>query len=174
MKTANNTTFRVRFTAQAALIAALYVALTYFAFWLGLDKGAIQLRFSEALCVLACFTPAAVPGLTVGCFLANFLTGAHLLDVLFGSLATLAGALGGYALRGFAKRKWLGFLLTLPTVIANAVVVPLLLLFVYRIEGAYFFFLATVTAGEILSATVLGTGLFYLLRPHAAIFRLDK
>ncbi len=166
MNTAKKTSAHVRFTVYTAVIAALYVALTYLAFWLGLDKNAIQLRFSEALCVLACFTPAAVPGLTVGCFLANFLTGAHILDVVFGSMATLVGAIGGYALRSFAKRKWLCFLPTLPTVLANAVVVPLLLTFVYGTEGTYPFFVLTVTVGELLSATVLGTLLLVALRRH--------
>ena len=164
----NRSSKRVRFVAHAALIAALYVALTYVAFWFGLDKGAIQLRFSEALCALLCFTPAAVPGLAVGCVLANLLTGAHLLDVVFGSLATLLGALGGYALRSFAKRKWLCFLPTLPTVLANAAVVPLLLIFVYGVGDAYPFLLFTVTAGELLSATLLGTALILALRKHAA------
>ena len=157
-----------RFVAHAALIAALYVALTYVASWLGLASGAIQLRFSEALCALVCFTPAAIPGLTVGCFLANLLTGSHMLDVVFGSLATLCGALGGYALRSFAKGKWLAFLPTLPTVLANAIVVPPLLIFVYGAGDAYYFLLGTVSAGELLSATLLGTLLILALKKHAA------
>ena len=160
---------RIRFTVYAAVIAALYVALTFVAFWLGLDKNAIQLRFSEALCVLVCFTPAAIPGMTVGCLLANLLTGAHIFDVIFGSLATLAGALCGYLLRGFAKRKWLCFLPTLPTVAANAFVVPLLLTFFYGAEGAYGFFVLTVTAGELLSATLLGTILLVALRRRGTL-----
>ena len=159
---------RARFTAHAALIAALYVALTYIAFWLGLDKGAVQLRFSEALCALLCFTPAAIPGLTVGCVLANLLTGAHFLDVIFGSLATLLGAFGGYALRSFAKKRAFVFMPTLPTVLANAIIVPLLLIFVYGVEDAYLFLLCTVTLGELLSATALGTVLILALRKHAA------
>ena len=164
----NKRTQSVRFTTHAALIAALYVALTYLAAWMGLASGAIQLRFSEALCVLVCFTPAAIPGLTVGCFLANLLTGAHMLDVVFGSLATLLGALGGYALSSFARKKYLSFLPTLPTVLANAVIVPLLLIFVYGVEDAYLFLLFTVTAGELLSATVLGTLLLRALTPYAS------
>lgn len=166
VRSTKNSTARVRFTVHAALIAALYIALTYLAFWLGLDKGAVQLRFSEALCVLTCITPAAIPGLTVGCLLANFLCGAHILDVIFGALATLAGALGGYALRAFARKKWLAFVPTLPTVLANAIVVPLLLTFVYGAEGAYPFFVLTVTLGELLSATLLGTVLLVALRRH--------
>ena len=79
---------------QAALIAALYVVLTLLANALGLANYAIQLRFSEALTVLPFFLPAAVPGLFAGCILSNLLTGCLPLDVVFGSLATLLGALG--------------------------------------------------------------------------------
>ena len=166
----------MRFTVYAATIAALYVILTFVAFWLGLDKGAIQLRFSEALCVLACVTPAAIPGLTIGCFLANLLTSCHILDVIFGSLATLLGALGAYALRSFAEKKYLLFLPTLPTVLANAIVVPLLLIFVYGVPGGYSYFLLTVSVGELLSATLLGTLLLLALRKRAALtyFKTDN
>jgi uncharacterized membrane protein len=155
---------RVRYLTHAALTSALYVILTYVAFWLGLDKGAVQIRFSEALCVLACFTPAAIPGMTVGCFLANFLTGCHILDVLFGTLATLLGVLGGYFLRSLAKNRFTAFAVTLPTVLANVIVVPLLLSFVYGAKEAYPFLLLTVGLGEFLSATVLGTMLLFLLK----------
>ena len=87
------------FLAQAAMIAALYIVLTFIANALGLANYAIQVRFSEALTILPYFTPAAIPGLFVGCMLSNILTGCMPLDVLFGSLATLIGALGTYALR---------------------------------------------------------------------------
>lgn len=79
--------------AQGAAIAASYVVLTFLANALGLSSGVIQLRFSEALTILPVFTPAAVPGLFAGCLLANILTGCLPLDVIFGSLATLLGAL---------------------------------------------------------------------------------
>ena len=95
---------KVLFLTQAAMIAALYVVLTFIANAFGLASGVIQVRLSEALTVLPFFTPAAVPGLYVGCLLANLLTGGCLLDILVGSLATLIGALGTRALR---KWKWL-------------------------------------------------------------------
>ncbi|HOA84750.1 MAG TPA: QueT transporter family protein, partial [Bacillota bacterium] len=76
------------FIARAGIIAALYVALTFLSAAMGLASGVIQLRLSEALCVLPVFTPAAIPGLAVGCLIANFATGAVVLDVIFGSLAT--------------------------------------------------------------------------------------
>ncbi|MDE5748927.1 MAG: QueT transporter family protein, partial [Acetatifactor sp.] len=92
------------FVAQAALIAALYVVLTLLANSLGLANYAIQLRFSEALTILPFFTPAAIPGLFLGCLISNLLTGAIVWDVVFGSIATLAGAIGTYMLR---RCKWM-------------------------------------------------------------------
>ena len=100
------------FLAQAAMIAALYIVLTFIANALGLANYAIQVRFSEALTILPYFTPAAIPGLFAGCLLSNILTGCMPLDVIFGSLATLVGAFGTYALR---KHKWHHFHLSLRT-----------------------------------------------------------
>ena len=74
--------------SQAAMIAALYVVLTFLASALGLASGSIQVRFSEALTILPFFTPAAVPGLAVGCLLSNVITGCALPDIIFGTLAT--------------------------------------------------------------------------------------
>ena len=91
------------FMAQAAMIAALYIVLTFIANAFGLANYAVQVRFSEALTVLPYFTPAAIPGLFIGCLLSNILTGCALPDIIFGSLATLLGALGTYALR---RWKW--------------------------------------------------------------------
>ena len=106
---------KVLFLTQAAVIAAIYVVLTIFISAFNLASGAIQVRISEALTILPFFTPAAIPGLAIGCLLSNLLTGAAVYDVVFGSLATLLGAVGTYLLR---KHK---FLCTLPPVIANMV-----------------------------------------------------
>ncbi len=76
------------------MIAAIYIVMTMFINTFNLASGTIQVRISEALTVLPFFTPAAVPGLFIGCLLSNLLTGAMLPDVIFGSLATLLGALG--------------------------------------------------------------------------------
>lgn len=135
----------------AAIVAALYVVLTYVASAMGLANFAVQVRFSEALTILPLFTPAAIPGLFAGCVLANILTGCALWDVVFGSLATLIGALGTYFLK---KRK---ILATLPPIIANTVIVPFVLLNVYNLEGTYWFFALTVCLGEIISCGILGT-----------------
>ena len=85
---------KVKFIVDAAVIAALYVVLTYLAAAFNLSSGVIQVRFSEALTILPVFTPAAIPGLFVGCILANALTGAVVIDVICGSIATLIGAVG--------------------------------------------------------------------------------
>ena len=152
----------LRFLCRGALVAALYVVLTWLCALVGLDKGVIQLRLSEALCVLPAFTWAAVPGLFVGCLLANLLTGSALPDVVFGSLATLIGALGAYLLR---RRKWL---VPLPTVLANALIIPFVLRFAYGAEGTIPYFMLTVGAGEVISAYICGMLLYAALVRRAA------
>lgn len=144
---------------QAAMIAALYVALTFIANALGLASQAIQVRFSEALTILPYFTPAAIPGLFIGCLLSNLLTGCALPDIIFGSLATLAGAVFTYKLRRY---KWLA---PLPPIIANALVVPFVLLYAYGIKPLWLSFI-TVTIGEIISCGVLGMLLLFTLNKY--------
>lgn len=146
---------------HAALIAALYVVLTILANALGLSNNPIQIRFSEALTILPFFTPAAIPGLFVGCILANFFTHAHYLDIIFGSIATLIGALGTYYFCGRANpQNQKGFLKVLiaplPPIIANTIIVPLILAYVYMFEGGIPFFMLTVGIGEIISCGILG------------------
>lgn len=152
---------KVLFLTQAAMIAALYVVLTFIANAFGLASGAIQVRLSEALAVLPFFTPAAIPGLYVGCLLANLLTGGCLLDILVGSLASLIGAAGAYMLR---RQKWL---VPLPTIIANALIVPFVLIHGYGLADAWWYLFLTVGAGEIISCGILGMGLLLVLRNYA-------
>lgn len=141
---------KIMFLSQAAMIAALYVVLTLLANALGLANYAIQVRFSEALTILPFFTPAAIPGLTIGCLLSNILTGCAPLDILFGTLATLIGALGTYALRRF---EWLA---PLPPILANTIIVPWVLRFAYDIPDAIPYLMATVGAGELISCGLIG------------------
>lgn len=156
----------LRFLCRGALVAALYVVLTWLCALVGLDKGVIQMRLSEALCVLPAFTGAAVPGLFVGCLLANLLTGSALPDVVFGSLATLIGALGAYFLR---RHKWL---VPLPTVLANVLIIPFVLRFAYGAEGTIPYFMLTVGAGEVISAYICGMLLYAaLVRQKAQLFK---
>lgn len=148
------------FITQAAIIAALYVVLTLLANALGLANYPIQLRFSEALTILPFFTPAAIPGLFLGCLLSNLLTGAIVWDVVFGSLATLLGAVGTYLLR---RVKWLA---PMPPIAANTIIVPLVLYYAYRIPGSIPYFMLTVGIGELLSCGVLGMLLLFVLQKY--------
>lgn len=147
------------YLCYAAMIAALYVALTYLSAAFGLSSGVIQCRISEALCILPIFTPAAIPGLAVGCLIANLLTGAAPLDVVFGTIATLLGALGTYALR-----RW-RFAAPWPAVLANTLIIPFVLRFVYNVPDALPFLFLTVGIGEIISAGIFGYALLFALYP---------
>lgn len=144
------------FICQAAVIAALYVVLTYV--FSAFASGVIQVRVSEALTVLPAFTPAAIPGLVIGCLLSNTLTGCVLLDIIFGSVATLIGALGSYALR---RHTWL---VPIPPIVSNMIIVPFVLRFAYGATDAFPFMIATVGAGEIISCYLLGMILYVALK----------
>lgn len=150
---------RVLFIVHAAVIAALYVVLTFIANAFGLANYAVQVRFSEALTILPFFTPAAIPGLTIGCLLSNILTGCALPDIIFGTLATLIGAVFTYLLR---KNKWLA---PIPPIAANTLIVPFVLLYAYGIKPLWLSFL-TVGAGEIISCGILGMLLLNLLNKY--------
>lgn len=149
---------KVLFIAQGAIIAALYVALTHISNMAGLASGAIQIRLSEALTILPVFTPAAIPGLFIGCLLSNLTTGCIPWDVAGGSLATLIGAIGTYLLR---KHPYAG---SVPPIAANVVIVPLVLAYAYRFEGTIPYFMLTVGIGEIICCGILGTLLMTALR----------
>ena len=148
----------IRRTTRAAVIGALYVILTMVSHIFGLDSGmlpfGIQCRISEVLCLLPLFCPEAVAGLTVGCLVSNLLVGGLWQDVVFGTLATLLGALGALAFTRARGRMRL--LATLPTVLANGIIIPFVLKFAYGLEDAWWIFVISVTAGELLSATVIG------------------
>lgn len=144
------------FICQAAVIAALYVVLTYV--FSAFASGVIQVRVSEALTILPAFTPAAIPGLVIGCLLGNTLTGCVLLDIIFGSVATLIGALGSYALR---RHTWL---VPIPPIVSNMIIVPFVLRYAYGATDAFPFMIATVGAGEIISCYLLGMLLYGALK----------
>ncbi len=141
--------------ARGGMIAALYVALTYVSFLFGLSSGEIQLRLSEMLAILPVFLSESIPGLYIGCIVANLLTGGSIFDILLGSLATLIGAIGARILRKTKKP----LLITLPTVLANAITVPFIIILTAGGEisyAVYPYFFATVGIGEFLSAGLLG------------------
>ena len=144
--------------ANAALAAALYTALTLLSAALGLSGGVIQFRLSEALCILPCFMPESIVGLTLGCALSNLLTGCAAADIVVGSFATLVGALLTYALR---RRRWLA---VIPPIAANTIAVPALLCLVYKAQGAYPYFVLTVFIGEFVCCGILGELLYSALK----------
>lgn len=148
---------------QAAMIAAIYVVLVFvFDYW---SFGAIQFRIAEALTILPFFTPAAIPGLFVGCFLANFLHGAILADVVFGSIATLIGAVGTYWF-GKVGLKWFA---AVPPILANTIIVPFVLKFGYGAPEAIPYMMLTVGVGEIIVCGILGMLLLLALEKYKDI-----
>ncbi len=155
---------KVTFITEAAVIAALYAVLVLvFSFS---SFGPIQFRIAEALTILPYFTPAAIPGLTIGCFLSALLAGADILDIVFGSLATLIAAVLSYKLR---KHK---FLVPIPPILANAVIIPWVLRFAYGEAQPIPLMMLSVGAGELLAAGVFGTILLLALsRVKHVIFR---
>lgn len=120
----NKKTSKVRFLALSAVIAALYAVLTYAAAAMNLAFGAVQFRFSEALTVLPAFTPAAIPGLAVGCLISNLASPLGVVDWVFGTLATLLAGIFSYLVRNI-RWKEIPVLAPLPPVIFNALIVAL-------------------------------------------------
>lgn len=159
----------LRYLTQGALIAAMYVLLTYVSDWFGLaGDNVIQFRLSEMLCIFACFTPAAIPGLYIGCLLANLLMGAIFWDVIFGSLATLIGAIGTWLLR---KNPYLA---VIPPILSNVVIVSLVLKYAYQFGDAIWFLMLTVGIGEIVMCGILGVAMFYVIRRYRKPLGLSK
>ena len=149
-------TLSVQFVAQAAVIAAIYVVLTLL--FAPFSYGEVQVRLSEALTILPVFTPAAVPGLFVGCLLSNILGGCIVPDIIFGSLATLTGAVFTYLLRNQSR-----FLAPLPPILANALIVPFVLRIGYQVPLPIPFMMLTVGIGEVISCGVFGMILYAAL-----------
>lgn len=161
----NRSVNKTYYIAAAALIAALYTVLTVIAAGFNLASGAIQVRFSECLTILPFFTSAAIPGLTLGCLISNLITGCALPDIIFGTLATLLGALGSYALR---RNR---YLCSIPPVVSNALIIPFVLTYAYHIPGGIPFFMLTVGLGELISCMVFGQILLSaLLKVRGRIF----
>lgn len=158
---------KTRLMTESALIAAVYVALVLL--FKPISFGAIQFRIAEARCVLPFFSLSAVPGLALGCLLGNFFSGAAMPDVIFGTFATLLAAILSYKLRTVSK-----WLVCLPPILANAVIVPFVLQYAYGVTDGYFFLFATVGIGEILAVGVLGNVLLLALEgKKELIFRTE-
>lgn len=159
---------KVLFLTQAAMIAALYVVLTELSNVFGLASFAIQIRFSEALAILPFFTPAAIPGLLCGCIISNLLVSANIFDIIFGSLATLIGAVLTYFIGRYAgkKSKTAAWFAPIPPILSNTFIIPFILKYAYGLEPLWLFFL-TVFAGEFISCGILGMPLLLLLKKYA-------
>ncbi len=146
---------KVQFITQGAVIAAIYVVLVLifdtFSF------GPIQFRIAEMLTIMPYFTPAAIPGLFVGCLIANIIGGGLIWDIVFGSIATLIGAIGSYLVR---KNKWL---VPLPPIIANMVIVPFILKYAYGYDGLLVYFMFTVGLSEIIVCGIIGMALLTVM-----------
>ena len=156
---------KVLFMAQAAMIAALYVALTYV--FAPISFSEVQVRIAEALTILPVFTPAAIPGLFIGCLLGNIMGGALVPDIVLGSLATLIGAFFAWKLR-----KANPFLAPVPPIVANTLIVPFVLKYAYGVDLPIPFMMLTVGVGEVLSCGVLGMLLYFALKKNSEkIFR---
>ena len=154
------------FITQAALIAAIYVVLVFV--FKPISFSNIQIRIAEALTILPFFTPAAIPGLTIGCLLGNFLGGADILDITFGTLATLLGATGSYLLR---RSK---FLVPLSPIVSNTLIIPWVLRYAYGLVLPIPIMMATVGIGEVLSCGVLGFFLLIVLNKYRNVIFPEK
>ena len=170
---------KVIYLTQAAMIAALYVVINYTeaAIFPGMTNMAVQFRVAEILCMLACLTPAAIPGLTVGCFLANFVSvGVMPVDLIFGTAASLLAALAMYALRN-VKLFSLPILAALMPAIFNGIIVGLEIEIFLIGEGFHLgSFLLTggsVALGELAVCLVLGLP-FYKLMERTKLFETKR
>ena len=143
------------FITEAAVIAAIYTVLVVI--FAPISFGPIQVRIAEALTILPFFTPAAIPGVAIGCFLSGLLTIADPLDIVFGSLATLIAAILSYLLR---RNK---YMVPIPPIVANALVIPWILRYAYDLPDSIPFMMMTVGIGEVLSAGLMGLVLLLAL-----------
>ena len=156
---------KVLFMSQAAMIAAIYVVLCIA--FAPISYGAIQARVAEALTILPYFTPAAIPGLFIGCLIANLIGGSIMLDIVCGSIATLIGAVGTWMLRRKSR-----FLAPIPPILANTLIVPFVLRYGYGEPLPIPFLMGTVGIGEIAACGVMGLILLAVLEKYRRfIFR---
>ena len=160
-KPMTNSRRKTRLITEAALIAAIYTILCII--FKPISFSFLQVRIAEMLTILPYFTPSAIPGITIGCFLSNLLTGADIFDIIFGTLATLIGALGSYGLKKYR------FLVPIPPIISNTLIIPFVLRFAYGEAQPILFMMLTVGIGEIASCYVLGLALLFLLNKYRDI-----
>jgi len=143
------------FLTEAAMIAAIYTVLVIM--FQPISFGPIQFRIAEILTVLPYFTPAAIPGVSIGCFLSAIITTADVLDMIFGSLATLIAAVLSYKLRRYK------YLVPVPPIVINALVIPWVLKFAYLEDKSIPFMMLTVGAGQLIVVGLIGMPVLLIL-----------
>ncbi|MEL7657939.1 MAG: QueT transporter family protein [Bacillota bacterium] len=153
-----------KFLIQAAVIAAVYATLTILL--MPFSYGVMQVRISEALTILPYFTPAAIPGLFIGCLVSNMVGPYGIMDMVFGSSATLLAAIGYYYLRSRP------ILVPLPPVIANGVIIGAMLYYVYSVPMPLIACILWVAAGELIACYAIGYPLLKILKKYKKIFEL--
>lgn len=160
----------IRYLVQSAMIAALYAILTLIAASLGWAYGPVQFRFSEALTILPIFTPAAIPGLALGCLISNLGSQLGIIDWIFGTLATLSAAIFTYMLRNI-RIKNVPFIAPLPPVICNAMIIGIEIAYTMPSGFSWAGFLSaalSVGAGELVICYALGLPFAILLQKTGA------
>ncbi len=154
---------------SAALIAALYVILSFISGMFGLSSNLFQLRISDALCVLSALTPAGIWGVSIGCLLYNILSGGPIWDIIIGTAASFIGCLGVYGLSRISfvtKRGTLWpLLLPVPYILANTFLIPFVFILLGTFGNAYFVFALCIFAGEFFSCEIFGTLLYIAVLP---------
>lgn len=162
------------YITQAAVIAALYVALTYASNALGLAYNAIQFRLSEILTVLPVFTPAAIPGLAIGCLIANISSPFGIVDIICGTLASLLAALASYALRNVTF-KGIPILSTLPPVLFNGLIIGLEIWYLGEQTAELFFISALeIMAGQTVMCVIAGIPFITAIKKTRIFERTSK
>lgn len=154
-----------KFLMQAAIIAAVYAALTLAL--MPFSYGVMQIRVSEALTILPFFTPAAIPGLFVGCFVSNLLSPYGMIDLICGSGATLIAAIGSYLLRSKP------YLVPIPPILANGIIIGSMLKFAYSVPVSLVGCMLWVALGEFVSCYILGYPLLKYMTKYKGVFRLE-
>lgn len=166
----------LNYIITAALIAAAYAALTFLSGIFNLAYGPIQLRLSEVLTILPIFTPAAIPGLTIGCFISN-IGSFNAIDMIFGTLATLAAAFLTYYLKNI-KIKGIPFLAMFPPVIVNAIIIgfEIAVFFMPDVSFLWAFLISglQVGIGQFIVCYVLGIPFYLAINKYNFFEKLNR
>ncbi|HKL73674.1 MAG TPA: QueT transporter family protein [Clostridia bacterium] len=150
-----------KFLARTGLIAALYAVFTIVLY--PISYGPVQCRISETMTLLPLFFVEAIPGLIIGCLIANIFSGV-VMDMVFGTLATALAAVATYFIGKAIKNKAMPFVAAIPPVLFNALILPLMWMLFTDEPGFYWYNFATVMAGQVISVYILGIPLFYAIK----------